>query len=270
VESQNKRPRSLSSISSASSIDGMMSGMDVDSSSGGARSPQMTAVLESAGDSAIGAGQPSASGSSAARKFGDESREASEGGGAPTAPAFQIKGTQGQLNVCEHRSIKNGGSAQPYMLVRLRGQSNTLPNDAMLSVALPGARPKPTIDVHLARVRLKAGELRYDYMPKPTTLKRVGSGAGAMTTYQAPLLSSIFSKKCWQGMVVRGPRMFVAFIKDSVGGTGGGEHSVPMFVEISPTSNSPEYRDPVVEYSRKVIRLFFAAETVTSVFTGAK
>jgi hypothetical protein len=43
-----------------------------------------------------------------------------------------------------------------------------------------------------------------------------------------------------------------------------------MFVEISPTSNSPEYRDPVVEYSRKVIRLFFAAETVTSVFTGAK
>lgn len=191
--------------------------------------------------------------------------------GSSGAPhAFQIKGTQGQLNVCEYRKIKNGAVDRPYMLVRLRGQSNTLPNDASLSVMLPGLRAEQTIDVHLARVRLKAGELRYDYLPKPTQLARVAaSGTPGMTAYQAPLLSSIFSKKCWQGMVVRGPRMFVAFIKGQ-GPSGMGEHSVPMFVEISPTSNSPEYRDPVLEYSPDVIRLFFAPETVTSVFAGAK
>lgn len=232
------------------------------------------------------------------------------GGGAAVAHAaagpgeasFFIKGTQGQLDVCEYRTIEDEGGVRPYLLVRLRGQSNTLPNDASLSVNLPraaGSAAAPAagavaaggaagaasligagaaaavcgvgsgrgeIEVSFSRVRLKAGGLKYDYLPSPVKLPAVDAGAGR--EFEASLLASIFSKKCWQGMVVRGPRMFIAYIKD--GSTGENlYHSVPMFVEISPTSNSPEYRDPVLEYSREVLQLFFADSTVTQIYAGA-
>ena len=183
----------------------------------------------------------------------------------PKSPAkadsakFFIKGIQGQLDVCERRSIKVHGTPQSYLLVRLRGQSNTLPNDATLSVNFTHTHSAPTVDVHFARVRLKAGELKYDFLPEPCTLKASPTNA---KLYEATLLGSVFSKKCWQGMVVRGPRMFVAFVGDGSKRF----HSVPMFVEISPTSNSPEYRDPVVEYPANVIDLFFSKQTVSHVF----
>jgi len=88
--------------------------------------------------------------------------------------------------------------------------------------------------------------------------------------FSAPLLASIFSKKCWAGVVVRGPRMFVAFTRVN----GRLEcHSPPMFVEISPTSNSPSYRDPVLEYPKDLVHAFFSRETFTKLgkmFTVAR
>ena len=207
-----------------------------------------------------------------------------EGGGAvyahaaakPGDASFFVKGMQGQLDVCEYRTIEDEGKVRPYLLVRLRGQSNTLPNDASLSVKLPEALAlgagaaadgsgQSGIDVSFSRVRLKAGGLKYDYLPAPVKVPAVDGGSGC--EFEAPLLSSIFSKKCWQGMVVRGPRMFIAYIKDPSGTNR--FRSVPMFVEISPTSNSPEYRDPVLEYSREVLRLFFDDSTVTHVYANS-
>jgi len=198
-----------------------------------------------------------------ALKNGNENLAPGEAGKSDAANFF-IKGIQGQLEVCEERAIKVGGTAQPYLLVRLRGQSNTLPNDATLSVTFPHKHPSASIDVHFARVRLKAGELKYDFLPKPTTLTASDASKGGPggKVFEANLIASIFSKKCWQGMVVRGPRMFVAFIGDGSKKF----HSVPMFVEISPTSNSPEYRDPVIEYPKEVIDLFFSKQTVGHVF----
>jgi len=198
-----------------------------------------------------------------ALKNGNENVAPGEAGKSDAAK-FYIKGIQGQLEVCEKRTIKVGGAAQPYLLVRLRGQSNTLPNDATLSVTFPHKHPSASIDVHFARVRLKAGELKYDFLPKPTTLTASDATKGGPggKVFEANLIASIFSKKCWQGMVVRGPRMFVAFIGDGSKKF----HSVPMFVEISPTSNSPEYRDPVIEYPKEVIDLFFSTQTVGHVF----
>jgi len=51
--------------------------------------------------------------------------------------------------------------------------------------------------------------------------------------------------------------MFVAFVQR------GGKvlYSLPMFVEISPTSNSPGYRDPVLEYNDEMIQQFFCKRT---------
>lgn len=150
--------------------------------------------------------------------------------------------------------------------MRLRGQSNTLPNDATLSVALhrddhSSAETPNTIKVHFARIRLKAGELKYDFLPGVCELSRTNPKDGS-PEFEGPLLASIFSKKCWQGMVVRGPRMFVAFVSDDATR----HHSVPMFVEISPTSNSPDYRDPVLEYPADILNLFFSEQTTARVF----
>eukprot|EP00037_Helgoeca_nana_P005619 m.52849 g.52849 ORF g.52849 m.52849 type:complete len:300 (-) comp16588_c0_seq2:225-1124(-) len=173
----------------------------------------------------------------------------------PNKVDFFIHGSQGQLSVCERKTIVRGGEALPYLLVRLRGQSNTLPHDAHLSVAFDSKQPEEQVDVHIARVRIKAGTLRYDFLPEPTTLNATTENRDS---YSASLLASVFSKKCWSGVVVRGPRMFVAFVqrKGSVQC-----HSLPMFVEISPTSNSPGYRDPVLEYSDDMIDQFFSKKT---------
>eukprot|EP00039_Didymoeca_costata_P018834 m.335173 g.335173 ORF g.335173 m.335173 type:complete len:414 (+) comp17529_c0_seq1:369-1610(+) len=181
---------------------------------------------------------------------------------------FSIRGTQGQLEVCEYRRIKNAKQTFPYMLVRLRGQSNTLPTDASLHVAFERDECSVDryIDVRFARIRLKAGELKYDFLPEPCRLRLLDSGPYRKATdvvhYEAALLPSIFSKKCWQGMVVRGPRMFVAFMMDKDRQF----HSAPMFVEISPTVNSPEYRDPVLEYPQEILELFFGSRTIPQVF----
>jgi hypothetical protein len=177
---------------------------------------------------------------------------------APIPPAspgqvdFFIHGSQGQLAVCERKSLLRDGNRLSYLLVRLRGQSNTLPHDARLAVSFAEPQSTPTINVHIARVRIKAGQLKYDFLPEPCTLP------GAGHAFSAPMLASIFSKKCWSGVVVRGPRMFVAFIQNK----GQVEcHSLPMFVEISPTSNSPGYRDPVLEYPDELITQFFDRQT---------
>lgn len=180
-------------------------------------------------------------------------------GPSPAATAdFFIDGTQGHLEVCESRSILVDGVQRNYLLVRLRGQSNTLPNDASLTVRFGSKRPERKLALKFCRVRLKARELKFDYLPEPTQLDARSSDD---SVFKANLIASIFSKKCWQGMVVRGPRMFVAYITDGVRC-----NSVPMFVEISPTANSPEYRDPVLEYSEDVIRLFFGANTIDQIF----
>jgi hypothetical protein len=170
------------------------------------------------------------------------------------APAdFFIDGSQGQLAVCERKSVVRDGAALPYLLVRLRGQSNTLPHDASLNVRFNAAHTDRTIHVHIARVRIKAGSLKYDFLPEPVQLQKTSGSDGS---YSSPLLASIFSKKCWSGVVVRGPRMFVAFLSGQPQ-----THSLPMFVEISPTSNSPGYRDPVMEYPSELLRSFFHPNT---------
>eukprot|EP00040_Diaphanoeca_grandis_P002887 m.22992 g.22992 ORF g.22992 m.22992 type:complete len:410 (-) comp14030_c0_seq1:120-1349(-) len=166
---------------------------------------------------------------------------------------FFIGGSQGQLAVCERKILVRDGNTLPYLLVRLRGQSNTLPHDANLTVEFQKPQPAKFIDIHVARVRVKAGVLKYDFLPDSLRLRRRRTLACSFT---APLVASMFSKKCWDGVVVRGPRMFVAFLA--------GEnqcHSLPMFVEISPTSNSPGYRDPVMEYPSELIRSFFHPNT---------
>jgi hypothetical protein len=84
---------------------------------------------------------------------------------------FFIHGQQGQLAVCERKSIVRGADPLSYLLVRLRGQSNTLPHDAHLSVAFDGPQPDGQISVHIARVRIKAGALKYDFLPEPTILE---------------------------------------------------------------------------------------------------
>lgn len=100
------------------------------------------------------------------------------GGAAPAAAAaaadFFIDGTQGQLEVCESRSILVDGVQREYLLVRLRGQSNTLPNDASLTVRFGKARQEKKLDLKFCRVRLKARELKFDYLPEPTQLDRAG------------------------------------------------------------------------------------------------
>lgn len=84
---------------------------------------------------------------------------------------FFIHGSQGQLAVCERKRIFHNGKTLSYLLVRLRGQSNTLPHDAHLSVSFDSPQPEDTVNVHIARVRIKAGTLKYDFLPEPTTLK---------------------------------------------------------------------------------------------------
>ena len=168
---------------------------------------------------------------------------------------FFIDGSQGQLAVCERKSVVRDGNPLPYLLVRLRGQSNTLPHDASLNVQFKTAQTDLAIHVHIARVRIKAGALKYDFLPEPVRLQKT-SGDDSDSAYSSPLLASIFSKKCWSGVVVRGPRMFVAFLSGNPQC-----HSLPMFVEISPTSNSPGYRDPVMEYPSELLRSFFHQNT---------
>ena len=84
---------------------------------------------------------------------------------------FFIHGSQGQLAVCERKSIVRSGKNLDYLLVRLRGQSNTLPHDAHLSVTFDTPQDAETVDVHIARVRIKAGTLKYDFLPEPATLQ---------------------------------------------------------------------------------------------------
>lgn len=176
----------------------------------------------------------------------------------PSCPAeFSIVGTQGQLAVCDRKAVVLDDIPRSYFLVRLRGQSNTLPHDASLHVQFrqASATPQTSIKVHFARVRIKAGCLHYDFLPDPVELGRIGGSNSS--AYSSPLLASIFSKKCWSGVVVRGPRMFVAFIAGSPGC-----QSLPMFVEISPTANSPGYRDPVTEYPDDLLHQFFRPSTI--------
>lgn len=198
---------------------------------------------------------------------------------------FMIHGTQGNLPVCVRKVLKRGGGEHAYMLVRLRGQSNTLSLDARLQVTFKGVRPPLVggqLRVHIARVRIKAGVLKYDFLSNACALGEMQSTGGGLprqgrpesgraeamhsspapqtTTCTGRLQQSIFSKKCWSGVVVRGPRMFVAFVE--VGGVVLC-HSVPMFVEISPTQSTPGYRDPVGQYSDKLIAAFFAESTIT-------
>ena len=173
---------------------------------------------------------------------------------------FFIDGSQGQLAVCERRSVVRDGNPLSYLLVRLRGQSNTLPHDASLNVRFETAQTDRTIQVHIARVRIKAGSLKYDFLPEPVRLQKTSTDSSD-SAYSSPLLASIFSKKCWSGVVVRGPRMFVAFLSGSPQC-----HSLPMFVEISPTSNSPGYRDPVMEYPSNLLRSFFHQNTFAQLY----
>ena len=84
---------------------------------------------------------------------------------------FFIHGQQGQLAVCERKSVMRWEAPLNYLLVRLRGQSNTLPHDAHLSVAFDAPQAEGTITVHIARVRIKAGTLKYDFLPEPTVLE---------------------------------------------------------------------------------------------------
>lgn len=175
-----------------------------------------------------------------------------------TLADFFIAGSQGQLSVCERKALYKDGNVLPYLLVRLRGQSNTLPHDARLSVEFKKGQARNFINIHFARVRVKAGTLMYDFLPDTIRLSRTNKNSDSALTksFSTPLVASLFSKKCWDGIVVRGPRMFVAFLE--------GEtecHSLPMFVEISPTSNSPGYRDPVKEYPIELIRSFFNPKT---------
>eukprot|EP00041_Stephanoeca_diplocostata_P012412 m.207887 g.207887 ORF g.207887 m.207887 type:complete len:439 (+) comp18947_c0_seq1:185-1501(+) len=199
---------------------------------------------------------------------------------------FMIQGTQGNLPVCVRRVLKRHGTERSYLLVRLRGQSNTLSLDARLNVTFSDVRP-PVIAgqlrVHFARVRSKAGALKYDFLSNACTLEEVQPIGGShnpgstesrrretdgqtpapgRTMFTGRLQQSIFSKKCWSGVVVRGPRMFVAFVE--VGGVMVC-HSAPMFVEISPTQSTPGYRDPVGDYSDKLVDSFFSNATMDKV-----
>jgi hypothetical protein len=236
---------------------------------------EITAPVSSVSSAHRGGGRaksptsPAAAAASALAAAGRATGGSATGAKSAAAASFFIKGSQGQLDVCEYRTIEVDGVTRPYLLVRLRGQSNTLPNDSALSVILPTPSIDKKVDVCFSRVRLKAGGLKYDYL---STSTRIGAAAGEDgvkdgCSFGAPLDSSIFSKKCWQGMVVRGPRMFIAYIQSAAGA--GLYHSVPMFVEISPTSNNPEYRDPVLEYPTEVVQLFFNMDAVVNTISQA-